>query len=202
MTNDELLQKAQAGDELSLQKLLARWQRRLLTRVERRLPARLAGAVSPEDILQDAFVDVFRGIARFQDNGESAFYRWLVTIVDNRLIDTIRALQAAKRGGEWARLTETESQAIPLVEMLEVNSRTPSRSIARREAVGAVIQALDEIAPDYREALQLRFVEGLNVSETAQRLGRTEWAVHKLCRRGLDQLRVAMGDAGNFLSES
>lgn len=201
LTNDELLQRAQAGDEVSLQKLLARWQRRLLLRIERKLPPRMRGVISPEDILQDAFVDVFRGVARFRDNGEDAFYRWLVTIVDNRLIDSVRALQAAKRGGAWAQLTESESQAVPLVEMLEVNSRTPSRSVARRETAGAVLRALDAIAPDYREALRLRFVEGLDVSDTARRLGRTEWAVHKLCRRGLDQLRSAMGESGNFFSE-
>ena len=97
--HNELLSQAVAGDQLALQRLLIPFQSRLLARIRRKLPVSLSRVIAAEDVLQEAYVDVFRAIGGFQRQGDGAFYRWLLTIADNRVIDMIRAHQAAKRGG-------------------------------------------------------------------------------------------------------
>lgn len=81
-------------------------------------------------------------------------------------------------------------------------SDTPSRSVSKREAVHAVNEALAAIAPDYRQAISLVHIEGLPVRDAAERMGKTERAVHGLCRRGMKQLQQQLGTASRFLSGS
>ena len=140
----ELLARAVEGEHLALQRLLIPYQRRLLARIKRKLPTFLNRMTSPEDVLQEVYVEVFGAIRAFRDKGDMAFYRWLVTIADNRLIDIVRAQRAAKRGGgrEPVQVADSASTIMPLLELLQVDSHTPSRSAAGHEVVAAVHVAL------------------------------------------------------------
>jgi RNA polymerase sigma-70 factor (ECF subfamily) len=169
--------------------------------VDQRLPDDLRAVVGTEDIIQETFADAFRRIGSFVPEGPDAFYRWLTAIADNRVTDAVRAARAAKRGGRRQRVEGPERSSIAaLVDLLAVNEWTPSRSAGGHEAGAAVQVALAGLKPEYRGALQYRYLEGLSVSETAARLGRTEPAVHKLCSRGLQALRESLGEATKYLS--
>lgn len=200
----DLLRRASTGDHLALERLLVPYQSRLLARIDRRIPAAMRGVVSGEDVLQEAYVDIFRCIRGFNPQDAKRFHRWLITIVDNRLIDFVRAQQAAKRGGGRVAvgLDQGTSSVAPLVAQLHATSHTPSRDAARADAEAAVHLALAGLKPEYREVLRARFLEGLPVSEIAVRMNRTENAVHKLCRRGLETLRGTLGASARFFSES
>lgn len=204
LQHDELLSRAIGGDGVALECLLVPYQSRLLSRLSRRLPPALRNWVSPEDLLQDTYVEVFRHIRTFVPRGRGAFVRWLIMVADGRLIHAIRRHATAKRGGGRAGLDVMVggSSALPLLELLEVDTHTPSRSAAGREVAAEIERALAEIRTDYREAVRLRFLEGLSAQEVAGRMGRTEWSVHKLCNRGLRELRHALGDLGRFLSRA
>lgn len=161
------------------------------------MPPTLARVLAAEDLLQECLLDVFRTITAFRPSGTHAFERWLVTIADNRLIDAIRAWSAAKRGGGMvmAEALSGRSAAIPLLELVRVDSHSPSRSVVSHEIEAAVRVAIDGLKEDYREAVRLRFLEGLDIAEVAARMRRSEWSVHKLCNRGLRQLESALGPA-------
>lgn len=197
-----LLVRAVGGDRSALEQLLIPYQGRLLSRLERKIPSALRNIVAPEDLLQETFVEVFRQIQGFQPKGLAAFVRWLIMVTDGRLISAIRRHATLKRGGDRAAidLVIEGSSAIPLLEMLQVDLRSPSRAAASQEAVTAIAAALRSLKPDYRDAVRLRFLEGLEIAEVAQRLGRSEWSVHKLCSRGLRELREHLGDESRFLS--
>ena len=184
-----------------MDRLLLSCYPRLLARIDQKFPAELRSVLSPEDILQDTFTYAFRGVASFRPEGADAFYRWLTAIADNRLIDTVRAQQAAKRGGGRGTGQNARSSIAALIDLVALNDRTPSRSAGGHEAAAAVQVALAGLKDEYREALALRFLEGLSVADTAARLGKTEPAVHKLCSRGLQSLREAMGEAAKYLSK-
>lgn len=197
----DLVQRAIAGEPLAMDRLLLDSYGKLLARVDQKLPAELRSVISPEDIIQDAYSQAFRGIASFQPEGEDAFYRWLSTIADNRVIDAVRAHNAAKRGGGRAAAAGPErSSVVALIDLLAVNEWTPSRSAGGHEAAAAIQVALAGLKGEYREALELRYLEGLSVADTAARLGKTEPAIHKLCSRGLQSLRESMGEAAKYLS--
>jgi RNA polymerase sigma-70 factor (ECF subfamily) len=198
----DLVERAIAGEPLALDRLLLDAYPKLLARVDQKLPGEVRGAVAPEDIIQEVFATAFRNIGAFRPEGQDAFYRWLTVIADNRVIDVVRAQNAAKRGGGRGVAGQERSSIAALIDMVAVNDRTPSRSAGGHEAAAAVQVALAGLKPEYREALALRYLEGLGVAETAARMGKTEPAVHKLCSRGLQALREAMGEAAKYLSRA
>lgn len=196
-----LIALAQSGERLAFERLLVRHQRRLAEYIGRRIPARMRSLIDADDILQEAFADGFEALGDFRPTGPDAFYSWLVRIAENNLLDAVKAYRAAKRGGGWRRAAENpDDQLAQVLSLLAVHQRTPSRSVARHEALAAVQTALPGLKADFREVLRLRFLEGLSVGETATRMNRTEWAVQKLTARALASLREAMGGATRFLS--
>ena len=200
----ELVSRASAGDRSAIQELLMLHHRQLVTAIEKQIPADLRGLLSADDVCQEAYVSVFRQIKSFQPHDEQAFERWLRTIANRKLVDLIRAQRAAKRGGgkvvDARRPREDTSSMIELLDILAVHERTPSRSAAHRELVRIVQDALDGLKEDYREVLQLRYIQSLSVAETAEKMGRSDGAVMMLCNRGLQQLEEVIGDPSRFFS--
>lgn len=197
----ELVANAQAGERLAFERLLVRHQARLAIRIRQRIPARLQQVFDVDDILQETFFDGWEGIGRFQYGGEGTFFNWLARIADHRILDGVKAFRAAKRGGGRHQVVpERDDELTQLLSLLMMHERTPSRSVADREALHAVAAALPTLKQDYRDVLRLRFLEEASVAETARALNRTEWAVHKLTARALEALREAMGGVLQFLS--
>ena len=60
--------------------------------------------------------------------------------------------------------------------------------------------ALAGLDEPYREAIRLRYIERLKVTEIAERLKKTEGAAQMLCHRGLRKLKEALGRASRYLS--
>ncbi|MFN0136716.1 MAG: sigma-70 family RNA polymerase sigma factor [Phycisphaerae bacterium] len=195
--------RAVAGDAAALQELFLVHYDQLAQRLAGATPSELQGTIAVEDVLQEAFSDAFQNISSFQARGEGAFYGWLAAIAEHRLIDLIRAARALKRGGGRAAV-ESPGDGIStvgdLLGLLAIHDHTPSQSVAGHEAVSAIQSALRGLPTDYREVLQLRYFDGLTVAQTADRMMRSEIAIHMLCHRAVGQLRASLGNASRFLS--
>jgi len=199
----QLIARAIEGDGQALEELLFAHYDRLGRRIARRLPAALRGVFSEEDILQEAMTAAFRGIGTFQPRGRWSFYRWQCAIADNALRNAISYHNAAKRGGgrtAAGTLAPPYDSCDDLIDMLAGPGRTPSRSVARHEAANAVQMGLASLKPDYRQAITLRYVQGLPVAEVATVMNRTPRAVHNLCRRGLRELHGVLGRSSDYLT--
>src|SRR5262245_28404320 len=109
---NQLIQKAVAGDAAALKVLLTSYHSRLREPVSARIPATLRGSIEADDILQEAYVEVFRRIDSFELRGDDAFFRWLATIALSKLRSAIRRRRAAKRGGD-------RREAAPAIRTLE-----------------------------------------------------------------------------------
>lgn len=204
-SEQQRVERAIAGDVVALNRLLLDSYRRLHARILKKIPARLQTLVAPEDIIQESLAEAYRSIKQFRPTGDDSFFRWLAVIADHRLVDAIRAQRAAKRGGDRTPLSPADrgvSSVATLIDLLAVSEHTPSRSARGHEAGAAIQVALASLSPDYRKALQLRYLESLPVAAVAARMGRTESAIHKLCSRALLDLRSAMGEAAQYLSRA
>ncbi|MCH7812432.1 MAG: sigma-70 family RNA polymerase sigma factor [Planctomycetes bacterium] len=203
-SESSLVAQAVGGDMVALERLLLSYASRLQARLAKKLPLSLRSVVAADDVLQDAFVEAFRGIGSFQPAGRFAFYRWLSTIAEHRLQDAIKAHRAAKRGGGRAKLEAARNpwcdSLDDLLELLGGSKSTPSRSAARHEAAIAVQVGLASLKEDYRQVIELRHLQGLPVAETAQLMGRTPDAVRNLCRRGLEELHAVLGRSSDYLT--
>ena len=199
----ELVSQAANGDRTAIQRLLTRHHERLVTVVEGRIPADLQGVLSADDVCQEAYVSVFRQIGSLRERSAAVFGSWLRAIVERKLVDAIRAARAQKRGGGRQARRGSDlnvSSTIELLEIVALDEHTPSRSARRREMIGVVHKALDELKQEYQVALRSHYIEGMSVAETAERMGRSPGAVVMLCNRALRQLADRIGDPTNFLS--
>jgi RNA polymerase sigma-70 factor (ECF subfamily) len=95
-----------------------------------------------------------------------------------------------------------EDSTLALLDTLAGPGRTPSKSVARREAIDAVHASLAELPEHYRAALWLVHIKGLSVKAAATDMGRSERAIHGLCRRGLRLLRNRLRSTTTFLSST
>lgn len=202
--DQELIARAVGGDQAALERLLMGHYDRLAADMARKLPNEFRAVIAAEDVLQEAFVVAFREIRSFTPQGRGSFYNWLATIAQHRLWDLVKGQRAAKRGGGraavGAQVKSPTDSLVGLLEQLYATERTPSRSAAGREAVAAVQVGLAALKGDYRQALQLRYIEGLSVAEAAARMKRTDHAIHMLCHRGLRRLHEILGRSSQFFS--
>jgi RNA polymerase sigma-70 factor (ECF subfamily) len=179
--------------ELVLQRLLHSYSSRLLSYINLQLPIDVRGVVSAQDVLQDVFFEAFQRLAEFRPQGEDSSYRWLVTIARNRVVDVVRSQRRAKRGGK--RRKDQFDDVEGFLEQLAVYSRTPSQSAISHEIASSVQQSVNSLEPHYRQVISFRYLEGLTIKQTAERMGRTEGAVMMLCNRGLKALKLQMETA-------
>lgn len=202
----DLVSRAAAGDELALTLLLKDSRRPLVEWIARKVPPALRSVIDADDVVQDSHVEAYRHVSSFEPRGPDAFDRWIRTIALRKLRDQIKRHRAAKRGGGAVALTPAgravDDSMIALLDTLAGPGRTPSRSVARIEAIEAVQGALNDIDEHYRQVIWMVHIEGRPVAEAARALGRTERAIHGLTRRGLEQLRERLGERCNFLSAS
>ena len=200
-----MIAEAKRGDRLAIHRLLLFQHDRLVASIARKLPAQLRGSMSAEDICQEAYVSAIRRLDSFEAKGEGAFFGWLCTIADRKLKDAIRGQRAAKRGGDNLDVGAPQADGtsmVMLLDLLAVHDRTPSMSVARHEVIASVQDALDQLPPDYREVLQLRYISGLSAAEAAKRMERGDGAVRMLCTRALARLGEILGDPARLLSSS
>jgi len=191
---------AQEGDPNALQRLIVEYHpvlHRRLMREARRQPPLIPDI---EDILQDAYIAAFQGIKGCSFDTPAAFYRWIETITLYCLKDRKRASLRKKRDVRRvvALATPDRTSYMEFSQQLLADVSTPSRQLGRAETVAVLLTSLARLSDDQRNVVLLRFLEGLSVAEIAERLGKTEDAIHALCRRGLKSLRELMGSLSRY----
>jgi RNA polymerase sigma-70 factor, ECF subfamily len=167
---EEVIRRAQGGDPDALAHLWRSYQHLVLRYF------RGKGMSEPEDLASTVWVEVAAGLDRF-DGEEPDFRRWLFTIAARRRIDDIR----------------TTKRHADRLERTPIDGRPPHALSAGEEAERAA--ALDDalamvrtLPPDQAEAVLLRVVADLSVSEVAEIMRRSEGAVRVLVHRGLKRL--------------
>lgn len=154
----DLARRAAAGDRAS-QRELFHAQR---AGVHHALFRILGSNRDLEDLVQDAFLEIFRALPSFR--GESSLARWCQTI----------AMRAA-----FAAISKRKPAAIDLalVEETVANDVDTRRQVQLREATRRLYAALDRIDPKHRIAFALAVIDGRPLAEVAQLTESTMFAV-------------------------
>jgi RNA polymerase sigma-70 factor, ECF subfamily len=133
-----------------------------------------------EDLFQETWMRVLERGEQY--NGKSNFDAWLFSIARNLTID----LQRRKKSS-------------PLDDVPEAAVAAPGASafdeVFRRERETEVQNALERLAPAFREVLLLRFQEDLPLAEVASIVGAPLPTVKSRLYRALDMLRETLGGA-------
>ena len=163
-----LVELHKAGDQEAFAAIVTAYHRELMSHARRRLHDPRAA----EDAVQEALLRAFRALPRF--NGEYKLGAWLHRIVENVCADEGNR---RRREGE---LTDRVASlpAVPEADVAESAIADPE-----------VTEALQSLSPSYREALVLRYVEGLPYREVAEKTGVSEENARARAHRGRAVLR-------------
>ena len=172
-----LVEQALCGDRSAMDALSTRHQGRLLNWLRASMEPALAARVAPEDVLQETLLEAARKLSAFEDRGAASYYRWLVGIARFKTSEARRAQRALKRSLET-----------PLEGSLPDARTSPSGHAMRAEQGLALHTALGRLPDRQGEAVRLRYLEGLSLKETAERLDTSESAVKALVTRGMAAL--------------
>ena len=146
--------------------------------------------VAAEDIIQEAFLSIWRSRMRY-DRSRGSVRTWVLGIVHNRAIDALR------RGASHDRRQETLDG---VEERYEAPERTDVEA-ARREETRSVRTALETLPDDQRRTIELAYFGGFTHSQIAELLDQPIGTVKGRMRLGLDKLRRQLAEgyaAGGF----
>ena len=134
-----------------------------------------------EEVVQDAFVYVFRNLHRY-DAERGSFWAWLRVVLVSRCRNRRRRQQLPLVSLE---VLGADSQALSDSEP----AHDPVSVLERLGTQRAVWDALQQVSPGARDALVLRYYEGLSYMEIAEILGCSNEAARARVAHGKVQLR-------------
>jgi RNA polymerase sigma-70 factor, ECF subfamily len=148
----EFVARCVAGDRAA--------QRRLFDREKRQVYATLFRVLGSnqqlDDLLQDVFLSVFRGLHTFR--GESSLSTW----IDRCTVRTAFAHIRSKRGRNHLEL---------VAENVAASDPSAERRTLAREATRRLYDALDRLEPKHRLAFTLHAIDGRPIAEVAELMG-------------------------------
>ena len=172
-----LLRAVAAGDSEAFMAIYDRY-RRLAFGLAFRV---LNDPSSAEEVVQDAFMQVWSRAGTFDSTGSANVRGWLLTIVHHRAIDT------------WRRTHRHDDRSVTLDEELELRSLADTwEDVDRRLTQEEMRQALDGLPDDQRRAIELAYFGGLSQSEIAAREDTPLGTVKGRMRLGLNKLRTTL----------
>jgi len=172
------LQAAAGGDREAFRRIVERYQGMVYTMAYNLL----GNHVDAEDAAQEVFLRLHQKLNGF--HGLSSFSTWLFRLSTNAIIDYQR---------RWRRLAAQPDVPEPAAD--------PESEVLRRVGYQAVLQALNELPPDYRVPLVLRDLYGLSYREVSDAVDRPLGTVKASVHRGRTSLRLRLRATGAFDEE-
>lgn len=121
-----------------------------------------------EDATQEAFIRAYTKLFRY--DMKRSFKTWVLSIASNHCIDRLR-----KRRMKFMSLDEPLPSGTALA--LSSDDPGPEESAVRSEREATIQELLDELSPDYRAAVVLRYWYDYSYAEIAEALETTESAI-------------------------
>ena len=188
MTEQELVQAAQQGDQGAFSQLVEQNQGKIYS-----LCYRMTGnSEDAADLTQEAFLNAWRGLSKF--GGQSSFSTWLYRLASNACIDFLRR---EKRRSALSMTLESKDEDDHQADLPD-ERWSPERELERKESRQALQAGLATLSPEHREVLLLRETEGLSYQEIARSLGLEDGTVKSRIARARMSLREFLLKSGNF----
>jgi len=185
--DEELLSRLRSGDETAFATLVDRYHAAMIRLALAYVPSRAVA----EEVVQDTWLGVVRGIDRFE--GRSSLKTWLFRILVNR------ARSAGPRERRHLPLGHGETvdpdrfnadgtwSSPPAHWSDDVDSRLDAAAIA-----GRLREAIDALPGGQREVVLLRDVEGVSSAAACSILGLSEGNQRVLLHRGRARVRQVL----------
>jgi len=157
-TDQQLVERVQAGDKSAFNLLVLKYQHRVLKLVGRFVN----DPTEAEDVAQEAFLKAYRALGTFR--GDSAFYTWLYRIAINTAKNAL--VSSRRRPVDFDLDLQDPDQYDRHAKLKEAD--TPEGVLLTDEIREVVERALEQLPEDLRTAIVLRELEGLSYEEIAE----------------------------------
>jgi len=181
------VESALDGYDLATRELVRRYERPVLNLIFRMVQDR----ATAEDLTQDAFLKVFRGLRTY--DARWRFSAWILKIAHNTALDHLRRHRPhmvpldAPAGAEHATLAD---------HLPDERGESPEAAVQRASLARSVDRALDRLRPEYRQVIVLRYQEELDYEEIARILELPLGTVKTFIHRARLALADALAEAG------
>jgi RNA polymerase sigma-70 factor (ECF subfamily) len=189
----KLVARAKSGDAGALNDLFQRYHHMMVEVARRKIGPKLRLKEDPDDLAQTTFREAARDFPNYTYRGEASLVRWFQQILQNKIRDKAEFYSAGKRD-----LGRERSMDAPIGTSDEEGGRASepestdlsvTMQVTRKESLGVLRDALEELSPEHRQAITLVFFEGKQLREAGQIMGgRTEDAVRMMLRRAEGRL--------------
>lgn len=169
-----------SGMSLSPEVAFERYRERLLSVVYLRMGPELRARLDPEDVLQEVAIEAIHSWHTLEDPANAG--AWLVTLARRKVARILR-----DQVGVAARDPKRE-RGIPTDLPLADRRSGPATLADRNDRLALLEEALERLSDDHKEVIVLARIEGLSAREIAERMDRSENAIHLLLGRALKRL--------------
>lgn len=189
-SDEQLMARIQAGDEVALKAMMSRHTALLRTVISRVVH----GDADTDDALQDVFIELWNR-AHLYDVTKGKALGWVITMARRRAIDRVRRRQAYDRAEERMRLQSGNE-----MEQSHESAEIGANNADRAEIFQRILVTLPEAQ---REAVHLAYYCGLSQREIAAKTGIPLGTIKTRLELGVRKVRaaiLAMGDQQEWLS--
>ncbi len=152
-TDSQLVRLAAEGDHRAFEYLFMRYNEA----IKHLFDQRLGDTDTSNDLLQETFIKVYLHLADYSPN--YTFGQWIYTIARNTLVDHVR-----RRADD----VSIDNKFIAPI----ATTPSPEESVIINQRTAHFEASLAELSDDYRQIIEMRFLEEYSYEEIAERLGR------------------------------
>ena len=182
----ELIARCQTSDPDAIGLLVERYQRYVY-----RLSYSLTGNASDaDDLAQDAFINIIKGIGNFK--GRSSLTSWIYVVVLNTFRDAKRRAARRPTTSLEAQPGGADQQPTPLWDQGD--------TLLRKELAQVLQEALVQVPEDFREVVVLYDILGHSYEEISRMLTLPMGTVKSRLHRGRAFMRDKLGSRRELLA--
>lgn len=178
----ELIRRIAKGERAAFDELYSRYSRPLFSYIAKFLKDRGLA----EEVLQDAFVKIWRSAPRY-DASLSRPFSWCVLITKRLCIDRIRAMKPVV-------VSEDPMMHKPADEHRQ-EALDPSDEAQTRDEISLLEDMVERLPESQRLSLQLAMKKGLTQQEISDKLDMPLGTVKTAMRRGMQRLKTMMASS-------
>ena len=190
MDETALIASARKGDLDSFNRLVLAYQDLVFNQAFRVLGEMDAA----EDAVQEAFISAFRNLRSFRGG---SFRAWLLRIVTNACYDELRRRQ--RRPTTPLEPLDDSGEEIESPQWMEDPGELPEDTVTRSELEQAILSCLEDLPDEFRLAVVLIDVQGLDYSEAAEAIGKPLGTVKSRLARARLRMRDCLQEFGELL---
>lgn len=176
VTDILLVDRCKDGDDAATRELFRLYQKRVHSTLYRIL----GSSSEMDDLIQDSFIQVFRGLHNFR--GEARLATWIDRI-------TVRVA--------YRHISRSKKVPVPTTdfEHLQSSGPTPSALAASKQGVDHLYRALAQLPAASRIAFALHEIDGKSIAEVASIVGAAKSATKlRVWRARRTLMKIASGD--------